>query len=73
LSSGKASESSVAISYAVRPDVAPEAERSTLANVYKFVLDCRTSKGTATSPVSRPVDAKGSKHVRARDSIPKRS
>lgn len=58
MSSGKASESSVAISYAVRPDVAPEAERSTLANVYKFVLDRRASKGTATSPVSRPDAAK---------------
>jgi hypothetical protein len=37
----------------------------------RFVLDCHATKEAA--PVSRPDDAKGSKHDRARDIIPKRS
>ena len=48
------SESSIA--YATRPDASPQAELSTLANVYKFVLDCHAKK-EATRPGS-PDDAK---------------
>jgi hypothetical protein len=48
------------IAYTGRPDIRPEAESSALANVYKFVLDCHAKKEAA--PVSRPDDAKGSKH-----------
>jgi hypothetical protein len=45
----------------------------TRARAWAFVFDCYRKKEAATSPGSRPDDAKGSKHVRARDSIPKRS
>jgi len=44
------------VAYAARPDVTPDVEVSALANVYKFVLDCRTKK-EATRPGS-PDDAK---------------
>jgi hypothetical protein len=48
--------SSPRISYSARPDATPEAELSTLVNVYKFVLDCHAKKEAA--PESRPDDAK---------------
>jgi hypothetical protein len=43
------------VSYAPRPDATAEAEISALANVYRFVLDCRAKK-EATRPGS-PNDA----------------
>jgi hypothetical protein len=51
---------SARIAYSQRSDIATEAEVSTLANIYRFVLDCRAKKEAA--PESRPDDAKGSKH-----------
>lgn len=48
------------IAYAPCPDALSEAELSTLAAVYRFLLDCHTKNEAA--PVSRPDDAKGSKH-----------
>ena len=44
------------ITYALRTDTTQEAEISTLANVYRFVLDCHAKKEAA--PESRPDDEK---------------
>ena len=44
------------ITYALRTDTTQEAEISTLANVYRFVLDCHAKKEAA--PESRPDDAR---------------
>jgi hypothetical protein len=44
------------LTYASSADASPEIELSTLANVYRFVLDCHAKKEAATSPVSRPDD-----------------
>ena len=44
------------VAYAARPDASPTMEFSTLANIYKFVLDCHAKK-EATRPGS-PDDAK---------------
>jgi hypothetical protein len=46
------------ITYTLRPDTTPESSISALANVYRFVLDCHAQKEAATSPVSRPDDAR---------------
>ncbi len=43
------------VAYAVRPDATPEAEIVALANVYRFVLDCRAKKKAV--PDRRPDDA----------------
>jgi hypothetical protein len=48
----------VHIRYAQRPDATPKAELGALASAYRFVLDCRAKKEAATSPVSRPDDAR---------------
>jgi hypothetical protein len=56
------------IAYAARPDTTPEAELSTLATVYRFVLEGRTKKEAAPRQ-SRPDAEKGSK----RDSRPLQS
>jgi hypothetical protein len=42
------------VSYEPRPDTTPESELSTLAGVYKFVLDCHAKKEAAAR--SRPDD-----------------
>jgi hypothetical protein len=44
------------IFYTWRSDTTPESELSTLANVYRFVLDCHAKKEAA--PESRPDDAR---------------
>ena len=44
------------ITYAPRPDATPEAEIGALANVYRYVLDCRAKKKAALE--SRPHDAR---------------
>jgi hypothetical protein len=49
--------SSTRITYAPRPEATPEGEVSTLAHVYRFVLDARAKKEAA--PISRPDDEKG--------------
>jgi hypothetical protein len=56
------------ITYAQRPDTTPETELSALASVYRFILDCHTQKEAAPQQ-SRPEDAKGSQHDRAKISI----
>ncbi len=57
------------IAYAPRPDTTPETEISALANVYRFVLDCRAKK-EATRPGS-PEDAeRRSDEIGAKASIP---
>jgi hypothetical protein len=58
------------ITYRPRPDAMPETELSTLANAYRFVLDCRAKKGAATSPVSRPNDGTKSKEDSASVILP---
>jgi hypothetical protein len=55
------------ITYALRTDTTQEAEISTLANVYRFVLDCHAKKEAA--PESRPDDAR--KDVQDAGSYPK--
>lgn len=45
-----------AIAYGTRPDATPEAERSALANVYRFILDCHKKKEAASA--DRPADEK---------------
>lgn len=49
-----------AISYAPRPDATPETELSSLASVYRFILDARAKK--EGSRPGAPDAAKGSKH-----------
>jgi hypothetical protein len=44
------------ITYGLHRDSEPEAEIAALANVYKFVLDCRAKKEAA--PESGPDDAR---------------
>jgi hypothetical protein len=57
-------------SYAPRSDATPDTELSTLANVYKFVLDCRANKEAAPRQ-SRPDDPeRRSDEIRAKTSIP---
>jgi len=53
--------SSPRIAYTQRPEATPEAEISALANVSRFILDCRAKKEGGPAQ-SRPDDAKGSKH-----------
>jgi hypothetical protein len=53
------------VTYAARPDVTPDVEVSALANVYKFVLECRTKK-EATRPGS-PDDGTKSKEDSANE------
>jgi hypothetical protein len=55
------------IIYTPRSDATPEAELSTLANVYKFVLDCHAKQEAA--PDSRPDDAERSLNDGANDII----
>lgn len=57
-----------AISYAPRSDATSAVEFSTLANVYRFVLECR-DRNEAAPRQSRPDAEKGSK----RDSRPLKS
>ena len=47
------------IVYRPRVDVGPEAELSTLANIYRFVLDCHAKKRGRTLDESGPEDVKG--------------
>jgi hypothetical protein len=54
------------IAYAPRPDVLSEAELSTLAAVYRFVLDCHKKE---VAPKGRPDAMKGSNDDRARGII----
>jgi len=63
-------KSSLPVAYALRPDATPEAETNALANVYRFILDCRTKKEAATE--SRPDDAeRRSNEIGANRSIPR--
>ncbi len=50
--------SSPPITYAPRPDATPEMELSTLANVYRFVLDCRVKKKAVSAGHTDGDDAK---------------
>ncbi len=56
-----------AITYAPRPDTTPETELSSLANVYKFVLDCH-AKEEDTRP-GAPNDGTKSKENSANERI----
>lgn len=58
--------SSSRITYTPRPDATPETEFSALAAVYKFVLAKKEA-----APESRPDDAKGSQHDRAKPILPR--
>jgi hypothetical protein len=55
------------IAYAQRPDALSEAELSTLALVYRFVLDCHARDESA--PEGRPDDAEGPKNDRTATEI----
>ena len=55
------------IIYTPRPDATPEAELSTLASVYKLVLNCHAKQEAALD--SRPDDAERSQSDGARDII----
>lgn len=55
------------VTYAPLPDVTPKAELNALAAVYRFILDSHAKK--EATPESRPDDAKGSQHDRAKTSI----
>jgi hypothetical protein len=50
------------ISYTPNPDATPEGEKSALAAVYKFLLDCYEKK--KGGPTTAPNDAKKIKSVR---------
>ena len=47
------------ITYTPCPNASPEAEISTLANVYRFILDCHAKKRGRTLDESGPEDVKG--------------
>ncbi len=52
-----------AITYAAHPDATSEAEISALANIYKFILDCRAKKEAAgPRQAGNLEDEKGSMH-----------
>jgi hypothetical protein len=53
--------SSAHITYSQRPEASAKNELTALANVYRFVLDCRAKKEAAHRQ-SRPDAEKGSKH-----------
>jgi hypothetical protein len=57
------------IAYAQRPDALPQAELSTLAAVYRLVLDCHTKK-EATRPGSPDDPERRSDEIRAKTTIP---
>jgi hypothetical protein len=46
------------IVYTTRPEIVPEMELSALANVYKFVLDCRANRNAAGVTSTNGDDAK---------------
>ena len=48
--------------YRARDDATPEGELHALAACYRMILDS-AKKGTATSPVSRPDDARKDRHA----------
>ena len=64
--------SGMRIVYTPRPDATPEAERSALASVYRFVLDHqgREKGGRGTAPDDA---TKGAKHDRATNITPDRT
>jgi hypothetical protein len=51
-------QSRARITYIARPDATPEAELSTLANVYRFILDCHAKKRGRILDKSGPDDAR---------------
>jgi hypothetical protein len=54
------------IIYQPRQDAAPEAERATLANIYRFIIDCHAKRNAASVSSTNGGDAmKGSKNDRA--------
>ena len=56
--------SSSRITYAPRSDATPETELTTLANIYRFVLDS-ANKNAAGMTTTNGDDAKGSRNDRA--------
>jgi hypothetical protein len=59
------------IRYTQRHKITPEDERNALANVYKFVLDCRAKK--VAPPESRPDARKENLNASGEPSIPRMS
>jgi hypothetical protein len=49
---------SSAIVYQARTNATPEAERATLANIYRFIIDCRASRNAAGVSSTTGDDAK---------------
>ena len=60
---------STEITYAPRPDTTPQAELSTLANVYGFVLNSATKNAAGRTSTNGADAMKGSVDDRARDII----
>ena len=61
------------VTYLPRPNSTQEAELNALASVYRFILDSSAKKNAAGVTSTNGDDAKGSKHDRAKSSIPERS
>jgi len=61
--------SSPRITYTPRPDATPEAEISTLANVYRLVLDTANRNAAGVSSTNGDDAMKGSRNDRAKSSI----
>ena len=61
------------ITYSTRPDATPETEVSALAVIYKLCLESHAKKNAVDMSSTNGDDAKGSKHVRARDIIQDRT
>jgi hypothetical protein len=53
--------------YVQREGITPRAELDALSACLRFIIDCHAKKEAASE--SRPDDAKGSKHDRAKTSI----
>jgi len=61
--------SSPRVTYTPRPDATPEAEISTLANVYRFVLDFANKNAAGVASTNGDDAMKGSRNDRAKSSI----
>ena len=51
------------ISYTPRSDAPPEAETYAIANIYRFVLDCRAKKAAALRQAARIASVRNTEEV----------
>lgn len=52
------------VSYTARPDATPEGELTVLADVFRYVLDCRRKKNAAGVTSTNGGEPKGSRNDR---------